>query len=284
MDVFTENNLRSLILEILSKGPLKAVVLIEQIQKKRLATRQAVYLALRGLIKDEVVVKYRKKVMLNQIWINKLGEFVKDTDKNYTFQRKGSREINELDSMREGDKISYIFNNFHSQDIFYSHLFSLLIKKTNSRSPVYIYNPHEWFIFFREKNEKYLFDWLRKNGHQLYLMLGHKTDLDRSFRDEFNSDEVSIDIDEKANFPENYYLNIVGNYVTETTIDKRLAQKINLIYENSKTESEADEKIKELMKRKNKIKTVVSFNSQKARKFKTKFAKDFFIPKELKKL
>lgn len=285
MDIFGENNIKSLILEILSKGPREGVDLIKQIQSVRKGTtKQGVYKALRALIKDRVVVKHRKNLMLNQIWLNKMNNFVEQTDKNYLTGQKARDNTDTLDFMKEGDKISYIFKSYDALDRFHSHIFSLIIKKTDPQSPLYAYNPHEWFILKTnlKENEDYLFDWLRERDKQLYFTIGHENILDKKFRKDYSSEEFEIAIDVNTNYPENLYINVIGNYVIEMKNDKQFAEKLHMIYENSENQDEASEKIKSLLKTKHKIKMVLSYNSQKAKKIKAKLRKNFLIPKELK--
>jgi hypothetical protein len=284
MDIFGENNIRGLILDSLSKEPKKGAVLVEEIKNIRKGTtKQGVYKALRILIKERLVVKYRRNLMLNQIWLNKVNKFLKQTDENY-LGKKGDQDMDTLEWMTEGSKISYIFNSYDSLDKFHSHTFSLIIKKTDSQSPLYIYNPHEWFVLKTnlKENEDFLFDWLKEGGRQVYFTVGHGTFLDKKFRKDYSSEEFEIAIDEKTNYPENLYINVIGKYVIEMKNSKEFAEKLNAIYENSIGENEASEKIKILLKAKHKIKMILSCDKQKAKRIRSKLGKNFLIPKELK--
>jgi hypothetical protein len=284
MNIFGENNIRSLILSSLSKAPKKSVDLIKEIKTTRKGTtKQGIYKALRVLIKEKLVVKYRRNLMLNQIWLNKVNKFLKQTDENYLGEKR-EKILDTLEWMAEGSKISYIFNSYDSLDKFHSHTFSLIIKKTDLQSPLYIYNPHEWFVLKTKlkENEDFLFDWLKEKDRQVYFTIGHNTSLDKKFRKDYSSEEFQVAIDEKINYAENYYINIIGDYVIEMKNDKIFAEKLNAIYENCADEDEAIKKIEILLKTKHKIKMVLSCDSAKAKKFKTKLGKNFFIPKELR--
>jgi hypothetical protein len=284
MDIFGEDNIRGLILDSLSKKPKKGAVLIEEIKDIRKGTtKQGVYKALRVLIKEKLVVKYRRNLMLNQLWLNKVNKFLKQTDENY-LSKKSDQDIDTLEWMTEGSKISYIFNSYDSLDRFHSHIFSLIIKKTDSQSPLYIYNPHEWFVLKTnlKENEDFLFDWLRERGRQVYFTVGHDTFLDKKFRKDYSSEEFEIAIDENTSYSENYYINVIGNYVIEMKNNKEFAEKLYAIYENSTDENEASEKIKILLKTEHKIKMILSCDKQKAKRIRAKLGKKFLIPKELK--
>ncbi len=271
-------------MDSLSKEPKKGAVLVEEIKNiRKSTTKQGVYKALRVLIKEKLVVKYRRNLMLNQIWLNKVNKFLKQTDENY-LGKKGDQDIDTLEWMTEGSRMSYVFNSYDSLDRFHSHIFSLIIKKTDPQAPLYVYNPHEWFVLKTnlKENEDFLFDWLKERGRQVYFTIGHGTFLDKNFRKNYSSEEFEIAIDEKTNYPENCYINIIGNYIIEMKNNKEFAGKLHAIYENSTDENEASEKITALLKTKHKIKMILSCNSQKAKKVKAKLGKNFFIPKELK--
>ncbi|HBT45780.1 MAG TPA: hypothetical protein DEA43_02770 [Candidatus Moranbacteria bacterium] len=273
-----------MVLESLAKGPQKGVDLIEEIKTIRKGTtKQGIYKAFRSLIKEKAIVKYRKNLMLNQIWLNKLDKFIKQTDENY-LNKENKKVIDTLDWMTKGSKISYVFNSYDSLDKFHSHIFSLIIKRTDSQAPIYVYNPHEWFVLKTglKENEDYLIDWLGERNRQLYFTIGHETILDKKFRDAYSSEKLEIAIDESMNYPENYYVNVIGDYVIEMKNDTMLAEKLDAIYIDSINEVEASEKIKTLLKTKHKVRMVLSCDTQKAKKIKAKLGRNFLIPVDLK--
>ncbi len=283
MDIFAEKDIKSEILEILSMGPQKATDLVIEIQKDRRASKQAVYLALRILIKDEIVVKYRKKVMLNQIWINQLNEFVAKVDKNY-LENYRQRQKNEFDELAQGDRIIYLFQTLTAFDTFWNHTFSMIVKKTNRFAPLYLYNPHEWTALAREKSEKYMYGWIGKNKPKTFYAIGGNDFLDQEIRKNYASEQIEFSIAEKMGFENYYYLAILENYLIETYLDKNVSDEIEKVYKQEKDEETASEKIKRIFKNKSKFKIVVSINSEKARRLKKKFEKVFFIPKEMRDL
>ncbi len=274
-----------MILTSLSEGPKTSVDLIEEIKKKRSgATKQGVYKALRNLLQSENVVKYRKNLVLNQLWLNKVGAFLRQTDKNYLTNKKPKKSHDSLDWMQEGSRMSLVFNSYELHDKFYSHLFSLIIKKTDSQAPIYVYNPHEWFVLGinLKNNEDYLFGWLKEIKRQLYFTIGYSTALDKKFREEYESDELQIALDEKMKFPKNYSVNVIGNYIAESRSDMKFAENMHNIYENTTNYDEAGESVKRLLQKKYKLKMVISYDTKRAKKLKDKIAKNFFISKELR--
>lgn len=285
MNIFGDNTIKYMILTALSEGPKTSVDLIDEIKNKRPgATKQGVYKALRSLLQSENVVKYRKSLVLNQLWLNKIGAFLRQTNKNYLVNKRSKKSHDSIDWMQEGSKLSLAFKSYEVHDKFYSHLFSLIIQKTDPRSPIYVYNPHEWFILGvnLKKNEDYLFNWLGEIGRQLYFTVGYNTSLDKKFREKYESDEIQIALDEKMKFPKNYSVNVIGNYIAESRSDMGFAENIHNIYENTANYDEAGESVRKLLQKKYKLKMIISYNPERAKKLKDKLAKNFFIPKELR--
>lgn len=280
-----KDNIKNLVIDLLSGGSKRTTEIISTVQSIRSgATRQAVYLALRNLIKEEIAVKHSKKVMLNQIWIDQLNEFVKKVDKNYLENYKESKIKNSVSEISEGDKIIYLFKDLNLFDTFWNHTFSIIIKKTNASTPLYLYNPHEWTLLAREKSEKYMYKWLERKKPKTYFAIGGNTDLDKTVRKSYSSNSIEIATGEKMGFENNYCLAIVGNYLIETFLDKKSADKIDTIYNKEENGEEASRKIKEIVNEKSKFKIIVSVNSEKSKKLKKKFEKIFFIPEKLKNL
>ena len=280
-----KDNIGNLIIDLLSNGSRKAIDVIIDIKAiKPGTTKQGVYRSLRDLIKEEIVIKYSKKVMLNQIWVNQLNEFVGKVDKNYLENYREKKPKNELDRMAEGDRIIYLFKSLDSFDTFWNHIFSMIVKKTNRVAPLYLYNPHEWTALAREKSEKYMYGWIEKNKPKTFYAIGGNSDLDRVMRKNYSSDKIEFSTGDKMGFENNYYLAVLENYLIETYLDKKVSEQIEKIYESENKEDAAAEEIRKIFAEKTKSKIIVSLNHEKARKLKNKFEKIFFIPKEIKNL
>lgn len=237
---FEKDSTRNFIINLLSSGSTKATKVLANVKSiKPGITKQAFYFALRKLIKEEIVVKYGKKVMLNQIWIDRLNEFVKKVEKNYLENYKKSKVKNDVSEISEGDRIIYLFKDLNLFDAFWNHVFSIIVKKTNVFAPLYLYNPHDWFLFSREKSEKYMYSWIKRRKPKTYFAIGGNTDLDKTVRKSYSSNSIEIATGERMVFEENYYLAIIGNYLVETFLDKKLADRINVIYNKEEDEKEA---------------------------------------------
>jgi hypothetical protein len=285
MNISTSHDIKSAIINLLSRGAKESIFLVDEIKKMRKGTtKQAVYHSLRDLLKEEVITKHKKEVALNQLWIKKLHDFAKETDRSYALKFENKISLEQFELLNEKDKISYTFRNFDYYDVFWAHTFSLITKRIDSRSPLYLYNPHEFFILVREKREKYLINWMKKNNRSVYLTLGSDTPLDKQFSKNYSSDIFQVAIDPKFNFPNNYYLGVIGDYVFETFFDKELCDKIEKIYLKCASESKAREELEKIVSKKYKMKLSIQNNPTKAAKLKKKLSKNFFIPKDLRGL
>lgn len=277
-----QKNTEEIIVEILSGGPIKTADLIQKIKKiKQGITKQTVYSALRKLRKEEVVIMYKKEAMLNQAWILKLYDFLENTDKNYIFAHKKSGYIEGVNQLSEGDKITYHFKDFRTLDIYWAHIFFVILKKVDKKAPIFIFNPHEWFLLIRDEPEQKAFEWLKKERRPTFLTLGHETPLDKLIVKEYSSKTVSVAIDTKTNYPDDYYVAVVDDYVLETKFDASMAREINRVYKAAQSPGEkVIGAVREIISKKYKAKVIVSKNKNKAEKIKKKLAKNFFIPKE----
>lgn len=279
-----KDNIRNSIIDLLSDGSKKATNVISEIKAiKPGTTKQGVYRVFKDLIKEEIIIKYSKKVMLNQIWVNQLNEFVNKVDKNY-LENYRQKPKNELERLAEGDRIIYLFKNLDSFDTFWNHIFSMIVKKTNRVSPLYLYNPHEWTALAREKSEKYMYGWIGKNKPKTFYAIGGNTELDRMMRKNYSSESIEFSTGKRLGFENNYYVAVLENYLIETFLDKNISEEIEKIYGEEKNEENGSRKIKEIFKERTKFKIIVSLNQEKASKIKKKFEKIFFIPNRFKNL
>ena len=70
------------ILDILTKGPIDGVNLLEQVNIKLSVSKQGLYKALRELMRDEVIIKEKKLFTLNKVWLSRLKDFVEESEQN----------------------------------------------------------------------------------------------------------------------------------------------------------------------------------------------------------
>ncbi len=276
--IYRPKTIEDYILLFLQKGSLKTSELLENIQDIRPGTtKQALYKILNKLKTEEVVVVRSKYVSLSSIWINRMAQYFTTAQRLYTTQGTPSEDFLQLE---DGDKITYTFKSPNLTDIFWGHAFGILTEVTK-QEPVYIYDPHEWFLLARPESEQKLFDQVQEKNKQLFILIGNNTPLDIAIGKEIVGDMVQYhtlptDIFKK----DNYYINILGNYVIEVWLDPKISKEINSFYKTHTTIDESCKKeLKEIIERQSKNKLVISHNARKAEKLKKVFKKYFYIRK-----
>lgn len=275
-----KTSVEELILEQLQKGPINTVVLIEKIQNIRpRTTKQGVYVALRNLRKDEVVVSHNKRTSFNIRWLKHMGHFFTIAEQYYLVEKVGN---NDFLNLKEGEKITYTFATPEQNDMFWGHALILLSESSIPASePIYLYNPHEWFLIGRNESERETFDIITKK-RRLLLTSGGNSSLDHAVKGEFDGNMSQYHMLSKPLFSKNnYYCNIIGDFIIEAWIAVETASQIEEIYETA-TEINDDvrKKILQAIERKGKTKFSISRNAKKSEKFKKVLRKNFYIPRE----
>ncbi len=237
------------------------------------------YQVLRKLKQEEVVVLRSKRVSLSHVWINKMADYFATAKRIYTMDEKPSEDFLQL---RDGDKISYTFKNPAFTDMFWGHAMSILTEVAHPKEPVYIYNPHEWFLLARKESEKEIFDLIKKNNRQLFVAVGNRDALDRLIAKEFDGKIQQYYMSEKFLFPKNnYYLNVFGDFLIEVWLDQKTSQSIDRYYKNTEKYAEESGKIlMDIIQGRGKNKLTISCNAKKAGRMKRMLNKYFYIDKK----
>lgn len=269
--------IEDLILEILSNGPQQATTLIEQIKEKRpKTTKQSVYKSLRNLKKDEIIVQTRGHVALSGVWLKKLAAFTEKTKYNYQTENNPSIDFIGLE---QGEKISYTFKTFEATDMFWAHTFSVLSDTTPQSSPIFLYNPHEWFLLARPESEVFLFEGLKKIERKLFVIAGHRDPLDLYVEKYFDQKTINYFASPTTLFPKsNYYVNILGDFLIEAWLDPEVSEQINLFYKNTKIfDEQVKNKLLKIVQQNGKNKLTITRNKRKADTIRRLFGKMFIL-------
>lgn len=278
MVIYDPQTIKEYTLSLLKDGSLSTTDLLEKIQNKRSGTtKQGFYQVLRKLKKEEVVVVAGKRASLSHLWIKRMSEYFDEAKSLYVSERiPGDYFL----SLEDGEKVSYTFKSPAVSDVFWGHVFGLLAKK-NNQEPVYLYNPHEWFILARTESEVELFDEITKNGRQLFLLAGNNTPIDKYVSKFFDGEFGQYHTLEKGIFEkENYYINMFGDFIIEAWIEKDVAEKVDTLFKEAESfNEEFRTKLQEIVGKKSKTKITISLNKRKADKLKKKFGKYFYIKK-----
>jgi len=265
------------ILRYLQSGPILMLDLVKKIQNDRLkTTKQAVYAALRILKQNEQIITYKGMASLNLSWLNAMVNYFALAQNSYA---KGDPAQGSFIDLENKEKIKYYFKNPIKADIFWTHALYLLIERSAAKEPIFIYNPHEWFLLARADNEKEVFKTIIEKGHRLLLTVGGNTFLDRYIKKSFDNDSSQYHSLETPLFKEkNYYLNIVGDFLIEVWLDKNISDKIENFYKDATAWDENRlAELKDIISGESRMKIVISRNQQKAEKIKRSLKKYFVL-------
>lgn len=273
MDFNHPQSIEEIIIDKLAGNAASGAQLLESARGiKQTLTKQALYVVLRRLIAEEVIVKHGTMFSLSNVWLGKMTEFFNRAQERYGVRTEGVDFLN----LQDGDKISYAFKSPHEADRFWGHAFDVLADM-HGKEPVYIYNPHEWFIFARQESELHLFNKIKDTKHQLWLTVGSRDPLDVYAKQFFDGTYLQYHMLEQPLFEKgNYYLNIFGDYIIEATIDDAITAQVEELYKT--TPAFDDTVIPTLQKlvSKGKTKLTISKNARKAQKLKKLFEPHFF--------
>lgn len=265
------------ILNHLKNGPVLILSLIEKIQEDRpKTTKQAVYAALRSLKDEELVLTLKGTASLNVTWINQMTSYFDQAKKNYT-QKSSPGYFLELE---DTERIKYYFNDVHKADVFWTHAYHLLLETLRPNEPVFLYNPHEWFLLARTENEESVIENTTQRGHPFLVTAGGATFLDKSVRKYFDGTMSQYHALKVPLFPENnYYINIFGDFLIEAWLDKGIAQRVEILYQTADSWDESiAEKFSDVLDANGRMRIVISRNRKKAERLKKSLRKSFALP------
>jgi hypothetical protein len=175
------------------------------------------------------------------------------------------------------EKISYSFADAHTADLFWGHAFHLFTEIFPIDKPLYIYNPHEWFILARPESEKTLFDNVSNTGRKTYMLIGSRDYLDVHTATSFNQKNLEHHATADSVFERrNYYVNSVGDFIIEAYLDEEITDRVDQFYKKTRVLNHQTQKqLEELVKKSGKTKLVISRNSNKAQKLQKKIGNYF---------
>ncbi len=279
MNLEKPTKIEEFVLKILADGPMPAMALVKKISFLRLrATKQAVYSALRKLKKSEIVVMHGKIVSLNSIWVNKMSVFFAEARYKYSM---GTPETESFLALEDGDKITYNFKNPEIADAFWGHAFDILGDVMEKSEPIYLYNPHEWFLIAREESEMAIFKRITDEKRQILITTPGTSELDKVVKKYFDGTYAQYYLSPVHLFKKsNYYINIFGDYLIEVWIDEKTHEAIEKFYRSYTTlDEESKTALKNIINSQGKNKISISKNKDKSEKLKKILRKEFYILK-----
>lgn len=271
-----DDSIEAKIVDQLKNAGKTATELVDTLRiKNKSVTKQAVYQALRKLKKEEVVVIFKKKISLSQVWLDSTLTFFESANKLHTIKDKEP-----FLNLTEGDSIIYSFKTPYLTDQFWAHAFLLLLTATSNIEPVCVYNPHEWFIITRQDSETALLKKIALHEKVAFFLIGNTDSIDRSIRKYFSEDYIQYHTDAHVKLPTNYYVNIFDDYVLEVWLDKKVSSEINVWYKKNKELNPSNkEELISVVHQLGRNKMRISRNKKRSKTLRKLFAKDFYVPK-----
>mgnify|MGYP001571696364 CR=1 FL=1 len=254
------------------RGPALMEILDRSSQKY---TKQALYAALRQLIKDDVVVKHRGRYSLNTTWILQLQSFVHDAARQYDVVQGGS----EILSLTDGESVSYVFTNSHTLDTFWGHAQNVLLEHTAPSEAVYAYDPHYWFVIAHQDTERTLLKHIVESKRQFLMAVGGTNALDKLIAKEFDGTYSQY-----AYVPQNsdntQYVSTIGPYIISVELDQKIADRVeNLFKTATASTSTVVSELRSLLSVRSKNKIKITLSTRKAARIRASLKKYFYIKK-----
>ncbi|MEI8223897.1 MAG: hypothetical protein WCG20_02120 [bacterium] len=277
MNILKPQSIEEYIVSLLQKNSRSGSELLTAIQSKRPGTtKQALYASLRKLRSDEIVVVHKMRISLSSIWVTKMAEFFTLAKHFYT---KTTTTDEGFLNLEDGDRVTYSFKNPNVTDIFWGHAFDILAEITPITEPVFLYNPHDWFMLARPETEKLLFKKFAKAGKQLLILVGDAKPLDKYIIKEFDGTIAQYHPTNELVFDKrNYYVNIFDDFIIEVHLDEITTKKIDEFYNTANDWNPENEAVlKKIIANEGKNKLTISKNRKKAEHLKKIFRKYFYI-------
>src|SRR3989338_3328701 len=262
----TDKSVEEAVLNILQKGTLLGTEIVRQTSLLRTdTTKQAVYRVLRKLKKEEKIVIHGKSVSLNIQWLKAMGEFYSLAEFYYSGS-SGETFLN----LKGRDKIIYSFKNLNLLDAFGIHALHMMGMVTEKHTPLFAYNPHEWFFCARREAEQMFVEAMHKDDRQLFLVSSHSDPLDLELRKHYQGDSLQYHIVKKSLFPkDSYYFVVFGDYLMEVYFDEKIIHELDEFYRKTLVWNEdAKESLQKIVLKSSKNKLVISRNRRKIERYK----------------
>ena len=272
MFLTSKQDIKESIISLLAKGAVDSIDLQNQVSAQKNVTKQGFYKALRELIEEEVVVKNKQLVALNNSWVNKMENFVSTIDTEY--QREDS-----FLNLEEGESLVYHFKSLASLDVLWMHYFYIIAKKESDKD-ILLYNPHEFWSLFRFDKESAMYNWIGDNKRNGYSVMGSNTVLDRSTTKYIEQYGIKLAYEDKMSFQKNYFTSVIGDYILDTILDMNTANAIDALYKKHTVWNEdVSKELADILTRIKRSKVVIYRNKKKAEQIRKKLMKYFVFYK-----
>lgn len=258
----------SYIIDLLTRGPVPTANIVATVIKNKKVTKEAVYKALRILLKQEIIVKGGKSLSLSNQWVINMAEKWRSAEERYV----GKANIKML-----GEKSSVIYTckTIDQLDSLWNHTILDISYTLKPEMTLLLYSPHYWFPLIRGGSEHNIIHTITKRGHRWLQLAGHTEPMDRNWRKYFPLKEIEYHAE---NIQEKSYFNVLGDYILEITLDKKAVDYIHRWYKTNTTISDSViHELEKVLSIKGTYKLKISKNPAKAQKLRKLFGKYFLI-------
>lgn len=233
--LFAENQtIKELIVQELSYSPsLTLQELTEKISPKlkQKITLQGWYKALKILIAQGIIIKEKKKYILNTSWVVDVLQWSHRL-KNVYIEKENEPVI--ALPKKEREKVTFKFPDLLTMNGFWAHLL-VYIGSQNPKDPIiYAYNPHFWFYLAQSAVEKQYNRGLESFGIKTLIIIGSNSFLDKWNAQFFEKTSIEYYFSKKPFYPDQTkYINYFGDYLIEVKVKKEMAKKIDHLFKNT---------------------------------------------------
>ena len=261
----------------LSTGSKNSSVLVDEVSKFCDCSIQSVYAVLRKLQLKSVILRHKKLLLLNSVWVEKELDFLRKAQTAYL--NLNTTEHFLIGTLGDGDQATFHFKNPVLLDEMWGHVFILLLEKIPEAMPVMIYNPHAWFPIVRFASEKTIFQSLFDKGHKAYFSIAGKEVLDMDIAKKFIEPiGHGFSLGAEAGLKKSEYLNVIGEYIIKVELDNETTERIDSYFKEHVTLAEADEAhLQAIVGERGRNKLTLIHSAKKAQKWRSRLAKDFLI-------
>jgi hypothetical protein len=271
------NKIEKSIVDVLGQGPLRSSLLVTEVSVKNSVSVQAVYAALKKLHHDEVIAIQNKKYSISSVWIEKISEKLDQIKNVYSNGEYLGGLL--FEDLQDGDRVMYKFKNPVLLDQVWGHILFQLVERTTVGVPIMIYNSHYWFPLVREESERTIFTWLEKKGFKAYFSCGSTETLDAyTIKFFLKNMKHSYSLGVNKGFSNNFYMNIVGDYLIEVFLDQNVSDDLDIFFKEKDSCSAEDVKLLQgIVSRSGKNKLVITRNHKKALRYRKSLAREFLM-------
>ncbi len=270
-------DLEKLILSSLQNGPLLKTELIERVKEKRPGTtKQGIYRALKRMASEEKLVLKQKSAALDLNWIFEAQQFLANVQFHY-----GNQPENSLNFLTLKNKISYTFSTLVELDTFANQVLHILNIALPAKEPLFVYNPHQWFFYSRNKYEQNLLAAMGIKNRTVLVSLVHRDPLNVNLRHLYTGEKVQYGFESKLiTKKSNYYFVVFGEFLVEFTIDPVINKKLDLFFKkHGSLTNEAQKEVDSLVHEPGKHKMTITKGSRKVEVLRQHLSKKFVLPK-----